>query len=254
MLVAPAHAEAAPRGTATLSGRKEGQRTLKVIEPARTAVVDVRFDLGDGESLEGQRLDDPASPLGVQAERVRRAIVDDLGRDPGAVPVHVVKNTDLPKLHRAIGGSLGAGWELSGFAFRGHVFVKRGLVSVPDSVLVHELLHVLSQGFAQVAHGRGCSGMVEGVDQYFTLGVLQRRLKPEAHNRTYVGLTEFAGLLAELVGEERMRRAFFDPGDRGFDALERDFDARRGRGALGRACVALSRKDFQGALRVVAGQ
>jgi hypothetical protein len=211
---------------------------------------DVRFALGDGTFLEGQRLSDPGSALGAQAERVRRAIVDDLGIDPGGIPVHVVRNTELPALHRAVGGSLGVGWELSGFAFSGHVFVKRGLVAVPDSVLVHELLHVLSQRFAAESHGRGCHNLIEGIDHYFTLGVMTRRLRAPEKNRTYIGFTEFAELTADLVGRDRLRAAFFRGG---FEALARDFDARRGAGALLRACGALDRKDFPAALAVAAG-
>jgi hypothetical protein len=218
--------------------------------PLVAAETDVHFSLGDGSELVGQRLDDPASLLGAQAARVRKAILDELEIDAGPVPVHVVRNTELPALHRAVGGALGGGWELSGFAYGGHVFVKRGLVSVPDSVLVHELLHILSARFTAEAQVRGCRNLIEGIDHYFTLRLMEHQLHAVQKNHTYIGFTEFAELLADVVGGDALRAAFFELG---FAPLARAFDGRRGRGALLRACGALDRKDFSHALEIAAG-
>jgi hypothetical protein len=211
--------------------------------------VPTAFRLSSGEVLEGARLGDPASPLGAQAARVRQAIADELEVDASPVPVHVVKNTDLPLLHKMVGGALGHGWELSGFELSGHVFVKRGLVAVPDSVLVHEVLHAESERFSGSANMLGCHSMVEGIDQWFTLSVMRHRLglKGVERDRTYVGFTEFADLLAALVGPERLRQSFFRDG---FPALEREIDRRRGRGALRRACAALERRELQTAMQL----
>jgi hypothetical protein len=211
---------------------------------------EARFALGDGTFIEGAPLGDPASPLGAQGPRIARAILAELNVDADRVPVHVVKNTDLPRVHKALGGRVGVGWELSGFELSGHVFVKRGLATVPDSVLVHEVLHALSERFAASAHAVGCHNLVEGIDQWLTLRVTTRQLHLQAERkRTYGGYTDFAEVLAERLGADQLTSLFVKGR---FAGLESEIDARRGPATLRRACRALEDNDFTAAMRGVA--
>ena len=217
-------------------------------EPART--VDTTFHVRPEWAIPGLRLADPEldQKWRGQPTRVQIALSRELALDVGAVPVHVMTSHELVALHRAIGGRLGYRRELNGVEFKGHVFVTTGLVLVPDEVLIHELIHAASPRFSDEASARGYSLVVEGITQHFTVRVLRAQLGVRRKNKIYVNGTDFADSLAELVGEERLAEHFFHGR---YSELEREVDAKLGRGHMHQAIVALAREGFLAAQAIL---
>jgi len=185
------------------------------------------FVLPSGEVIPGAPLAEVRA-LGAQVERVRTATQEALGVDIGAVPVSLVTIDELDALHRELGGQLPHGFTLFGFELRGHVFVRRALAGVPDDVVIHECLHALSERFSAQLHSQGLGKIIEGITQYFTLEALAARpadpRRRATKNTTYVAYTDFADTLATLVGEDRLREAYFNGG---YGPLAQRVDAAR---------------------------
>lgn len=210
------------------------------------------FVLPSGEVIPGAPLADVRA-LGAQVERVRTAAREALGVDIGAVPVSLVTIDELDALHRELGGQLPHGFTLFGFELRGHVFVRRALAGVPDDVVIHECLHALSERFSSQMHVQGVGKVIEGITQYFTLEALAARpadsRRRAVKNNTYVAYTDFADTLATLVGEDRLREAYFNGG---YGALAQRVDtATRARHTLLRAARALEDRNESAARRIL---
>jgi hypothetical protein len=219
------------------------------------AGVDLDYRMPSGERIPGTHLSDMPG-LRVQADRVRAAVRKVYGVDIGNVPVHVVTIEEIRRLHDQVGGRLGANWQLFGFEFEGHVFVRRGLGGVPDETLVHESLHASSRRFNDEALARRVHRIVEGTTQYLTLRALAARpdaeqLKTE-RNSTYQGSTKIAELIASLVGEDELARAYFSDG---FAALGKRIDTvTHGKHRLDKAAVVLEGGNETAAIKILTGE
>jgi hypothetical protein len=210
------------------------------------------FVLPSGEVIPGAPLDE-IEPLASQVARVREATKSALGVDIGTVSVSLVTMDELNALHEELGGQLPHGFSLFGFELRGHVFVRRALAGVPDDVVIHECLHALSEKFNGQVHAEGVGKMIEGITQYFTLEALAARAvdprRRATKNQTYVAYTDFADTLATLVGEQRLRDAYFTGA---YPQLAQKVDVlTHARHTLVRAARALEARDERAALRIL---
>jgi hypothetical protein len=187
---------------------------------ARAGESSTDFVLPSGDVVAGVRLAEIES-MAQQSARVRDAVRTTFGVDIGQVPIHVLKMDDVKALYREIGARMPGNMRLLGWELDGHVFIHRELGGVSDEVLIHECLHAITRRtFADGAHARGVSNVIEGITQYLTLQALAARPNAAAFSRTqkhvYVAFTRFAEVLATLVGETNLRTAYFKTG---FDAL-----------------------------------
>ena len=217
--------------------------------------MDLDYRMPSGERVPGTFLSDMPGAR-AQADRVRAAVQKVYGVDIGSVPVHIVTIEEIRRLHNELGPRIGGGWHLFGFQFQGHVFVRRNLGGVADETLVHEALHAASQRFNAEAAARRVHRIVEGTTQYLTLRALAAR--PEAatlkaeRNSTYQGSTKIAELIASLVGDDALARAYFHEG---FGALGRRIDqVTHGRHRLDKAAVVLEGGDETAAMKILTGE
>jgi hypothetical protein len=192
-----------------------------------------------------------ANAQGDQSRAIAYAIQNELGLDARCIKVVILEPNELKKRHQALGGRSRV--EFDGFhrpvlATAQTVFIKQEHLGVRSEVLVHEVLHAMSQRFTLEATPRR-SNMVEGLTEYFTrevsLGQLGLTAGEWEQVEVYGDYVRFAARLASIVGKDRLRAYFFE---QGFKSLERAVDGKRGTGALRRAAKLLQEDDLRGAL------
>jgi hypothetical protein len=127
---------------------------------------------------------------------------------------------------------------VAGFELGGVVYVRNHVMTVNRTIVAHEILHALSGRFAREAQARGHKNLIEGVTDHLAHQIApQRGYRQSGFPRSaYGGFEALAAELAATVGEEVLASCYFR---RGYLALERAYDARRGRGSLERAARAI---------------
>ncbi len=205
--------------------------------PGLGKIVSLDWTFPNGDRIAGYRLDDPDSPLGSLGPGVTKLIARELGPEVGATPIHVLPRVSLAPTLSRIGDRAVRRESVDGFEYRGHVFVRRGLMSVPRDTLVHEVIHVASEPFAVEASARGWHLVFEGITEYFTQQLLPGAAKQAKQGKVYLKQTEFAEVLSAVVGRDRLAECFFSRG--GLASLERAVNRELGPGRFQRAVVGL---------------
>lgn len=186
--------------------------------------------------------------VGSMARSVSESIDRVFGVDVRQVATHVLDQRGFDAAYARVGGRptgsrRRGGRFLMGFEYRGEVYLKNTLFKVNREVVIHELLHAVSQRFADEAAQRGRRNLIEGVTDYLT----HRVIAPQQAGRmqsAYRGYERFAALLARRVGQKHLERCYFE---RGYRALVRRAGAVLGPERFRRAVNRLEANDVDGA-------
>jgi hypothetical protein len=79
-------------------------------------------------------------------------------------------------------------------------------------VVVHEVLHTISNRLIQDGYSRGYKNLIEGMTELYARRVTLRRFGKRDHNFDYQDFVTVAGRLEEVIGKERMKAIFVSQG------------------------------------------
>lgn len=194
----------------------------------------VRFSNGFMDDVAAERLHLVGKPFGEQRRYLRwqkqvvaKAVQRELGLDGSKVAVTTMSGRHTMPRKRArkkpphlgpflkfYGEGLKPGEGLNGYQWEGKVYLSRNYSAFDYQTRTHEVLHALSEPFAQQAMDRGFTNVMEGINQYFTYRVACRffgaKIDPD---HPYIDYYRFAKEVAGLVGHDRLKRIVF--GQRG---------------------------------------
>lgn len=221
----------------------------------------VRFSNGYKEDVAAERLHLVGKPFGEkkrymkwQKQVVAKAVRRELGLDGSKVPVTTMNGRPYAPRKRArkkpaylgpfltfYGEGLKPGEGLNGYQWEGKVYLSRNYSAFDYQTRTHEVLHALSEPFAQQAMDRGFTNVMEGINQYFTYHVARSyfgvKLDPD---HPYIDYFNFAREVAGVVGHDRLKRIVFGKQGNLFSNLARKVDCEVGkRGAFTQACRTL---------------
>lgn len=230
----------------------------------------VRFSNGFTTDVAAERLHLVGKPFGEQRRYLRwqkQVVVDavqrELGLDASHVRVTTLNGRDTMPAKRArkkpavlgpfltlYGEGLKPNEGITGFEWDNRTCISRHYAAFDYQTRTHEVLHAISEPFAQQAMDRDFNHMMEGVNQYFTYHVARPyfgvKIDPDF---PYFDYCRFAKKVAGLVGHEELKRLVFGQGNNLVSRLAQRVDRAVGRrGAFYDACRALERGE-QAALR-----